>query len=126
MAKGVLAGCGAVLIGIMAFLFMSGGGSGVEQTGYFKDDDRYRVMAFRAEEHLDQSAAEAALAGVMHSPGSTTWAVIYGPEARDPGLLLTTEKSRAAAVEMIMSPPFDGWDWYLTIRHDGLRSLKPR
>jgi len=129
MVRKVLTGSFAVVVGLVAFMIIAGsGGEGavIERTGYFKDDERYRVMAFRSDVALDRAAAEAALAGVMHSTGAATWAVIYGPGAREPGHLLTNEESRAAALEMIMSPPFDGWSWYLTIRHDGQRILKSR
>jgi hypothetical protein len=127
MAKRILAAAVAVLVGLLFITGSpSGDGPGLERTGYFKDDERFRVMAFRAGEPLDRGAAEAALANVMHSDGATTWAVVYGPGAQEPGPALTTAGSRAAALDLIMSPPFDGWDWYLTIRHDGQRMLAPR
>ena len=126
MVKAVFWICGLALVGVVVAVAVSGGGSGLERTGYFKDDARFRVMAFRAEGPLDRAAAEAALAGVMHSTGAHTWAVIYQPGARDPGHLLTSAASRSDALDLIMAPPFDGWAWYLSIRHDGLRSLKPR
>ena len=95
----------------------------IERVGYFKDDDRFRVMAYRADAPLTRAQAEVALKGVMHSDGAMTWAVIYGPGGRDPGHALSALARRADALGMINAPPFDGWDWHLSIRHDGLRTL---
>lgn len=126
MIKGVFAGSTAVLVGLVVFVMIAGSGHGadLDRTGYFKDDERFRVMAFRSDTSLDRAAAEAALSGVMHTAGKATWAVVYGSGARDPGHLVTTARNRADAIELIMTPPFDGWDWYLLIGHDGKRILK--
>ncbi len=120
----------AILVGLAALGAALGPQEGdkirLERIGYFKDDDRSRVMAFRTPRALNRVEAEEALASVMHSAGANTWAVVYGPEALAPGDELTILPRRAKAVEMIMTPPFHGWDWYLAIRHDGQRILKAR
>ena len=98
----------------------------IERTGYFKDEDRNRVMAYVASRDLTRDEAEKKLDRVVHTDGAETVAVIYGPDARDPGHILTTSESGTAASRLIAAPPFDGWSWYVLIEANGARQFGAR
>jgi hypothetical protein len=84
--------------------------SAPEQVAYFRSEDRLRVFAWRVEAPITEDAAREIFARMDHTPGQISRGLVY--VATDlPWDRLTLAPSAQRAMEMTVTPPFDGWSW---------------
>ena len=79
--------------------------------GYFKSDDRHRVMALQSEQAVTREDAMSIFASLPWTEGKVTQAYIYSAPATAPGARLTQAATRDAALDLVHAPPFDNWTW---------------
>lgn len=98
-------------------------GTSAETQGYFKSENRDRVIAFYAKEPLTDAEARDVFAGVTVTQGRPVLAVIYQGPSRAPGDRLTRSPDFAAAAALIAAPPFDAWSWRMRVNPAGLQTI---
>lgn len=99
----------------------------VERIGYYKSAARDRVMSFCADGYISQDRAAAVFAGVDHTAGALTLAVIYPcPDVAAPADGVTLARSLGDAMALVASPPFDQWQWRLQVNPVGDRTISAR
>lgn len=84
--------------------------SAPQQVVYFKSEQRLRVFAWRVDAPVSEDEARALFARMAHTPGHVSRGLVY--VATDlPWDRLTLAPSARRAMEMTVTPPFDGWSW---------------
>lgn len=106
------------LVGVATVAVFATGKSDMERVGYFKSDDRNRVMAYVAADGMSEVDAHTFLSSVMHTDGKLTFAVVYTDD-RHPGHTLTGAPDYLTAVDILEQPQFDGWSWGVVITPRG-------
>ena len=96
-----------------------------EQTGYFKDDARNRVVAFYSPDKLSRADVDALVARQTLTAGTLGRMVFYsGEESSSPADVLTLAPSLQRALELTVTPPFDQWDWMMSRNPAGETAVK--
>jgi len=123
MRKVIAAVVGWGIVGAVAVaLFAPGGSLPVEQVGYFKGEDRDRVLAYRAARDLTEAEARDLMARLPWTAGRIPVAAIStaDPVPQD---ILTLHSTQAEAIALTANPPFDHWQWRMWINPAGDRTL---
>tara|TARA_R110002020_G_scaffold474099_3_gene704526 strand:- start:1552 stop:1932 length:381 start_codon:yes stop_codon:yes gene_type:complete len=99
--------------------------SAATQTGYFKSDANERVIAYHSDEPLTREDVEAVVSGQVFTQGRLGRVVFYsGQDNPAPADALTLAADLPAALQVTANPPFDQWDWVLSVNPAGERSWK--
>ena len=97
----------------------------IEQTGYFKSDERDRIMAFHSDQPLSEVEARALFEQQTKTQGRAFRAVAYsGKDNPGPADALTLAGSFQRALEVTVTPPHDDWDWMYIVNPAGNVTLK--
>lgn len=96
----------------------------IRQIGYFKDDDRNRVLAYHVDERPPEEVVFELFDRVPWTEGHLTRALIYvGADNPAPADGLTLARDLKSALVLTANPPFDDWAWVLHINPKGEKTV---
>lgn len=97
----------------------------VDQTGYFKDDRRNRILAYYTSEPLSRDEVDTVVEGQIMTDGAIARLVFYsGTDNPAPADILTLAPTIQRALELTVTPPFDDWDWMVLRNPAGEMTFK--
>ncbi len=99
----------------------------VNQTAYFKSDERDRVIAYHSQEKLTEAEARDISDGQTFTAGRLGRIAFYsGGDNPSPADAVTLARDLQAALIAIANPPHDDWDWLFMSHPSGKAEMRAR